>query len=556
MDNNNFNETGVPEMQPQMQQPMQEMQQPMQEMPPQMQQMPPQMQQMQQTMQPEAPMYNMYGDQIPPEPPKKKKKTGLIIGIVAAVMLIAIAVILLFTVFKKTPEEKVKEALTNTFAELSDTSYNIYEDSLGISEIDLDDLDVDMTYTINSLPDYDELEGASLGVSTSIEKDGETVNEDVSLDIQIGGESVGVTLYYIDDVLYLEIPEIFGDAVFELDASEILEAYSGTSDEAISEETEKINDLYEENIGDSGENLKESVTYEKIGKTTITNHNGDDVKCTEYEVTVPVEAVEDYVTSYCDYLNACTDEYLTDDILEYMDLDMTVSELKTYISTIQEYYEYIFTKDFSYTAYIADDKVVRLEADYGISVLGVKIEFLADFMGEDLVTNDMYVSLSAGDAMIEYTATKDGNSKSAESSSDLLLTASDEVVAEVTSDMDFDVSSGDYTYVSELIYLDEVLATFEIDGAITNINKGKSFDVEIDNVTFDVDGYTVFDISADMSYGNRGEDIEQPDLSNVYDINTIASEELDELIDYNNLSTILLTWIETLDLYDLIDYLY
>lgn len=494
--------------------------------------------------QPEAPAYNMYGDTVYKKP-KKKVSRGIIIGISAGAVFLVASIVLLVLLLRKTPEEKVKQAFDNTFSVYTEDGYSVFEDSLGLSEIDTDDLDVNATCTFNTSPALEGMEGATFDFSSSVENTNDIIKEDMSCSLQIAGESLGVDLYYLDDMIYFGMPEIYGDAVFKLDMDEMLDEAYADAEDAASADSKRAEELYEEKIGDLDEQLKESVTYEKVGKTTITDYMGNDVKCKEYKVSVPAEKVSAYVDAFCEYLIAYSDECVTDDTLSSM--DMSREDFKSTISSLGESFDYMFPNDFSYTAYISGKKIVRLQADYKIALMGVKLDGYIDFMG----TDNIYAKLEMGDANIEYIYSQSGSADMAQTSKDIKVVVDDEVMAEMVSEMEFAADTGAYTYTGDVLYNNESMMQLTCSGAINNIVKGKSFDINLDKISLVSQDEVLFEMAADISYGNKDEAVKEPDMSKVYDMESLDDETL---LDEDRLNAIIDAWSEVLNLDDLDEY--
>ena len=110
-------------------------------------------------MAPQNDNFNIYGDDISGgyEIKKKKSKKDLVIGIsVAAVVVIAALVTGLYFILRKTPEEIIKNAVKDTFAETTEEGYSLLNDTLGLSEFSTEKADTEITYTIvdSAVPEY------------------------------------------------------------------------------------------------------------------------------------------------------------------------------------------------------------------------------------------------------------------------------------------------------------------------------------------------------------------------------------------------------------------
>ena len=167
---------------------------------------------------------NIFGDNISGgyEIKKKKSKKDLVIGIsVAAVVVIAALVTGLYFILRKTPEEIIKNAVKDTFAETTEEGYSLLNDTLGLSEFSTEKADTEITYTIvdSAVPEY---KNVGMTAYSSIDMtDEDNIKAAMGGKLEIGGEALSADVKFVDSVLYYVIPEL-SDKTFKLTADDLV----------------------------------------------------------------------------------------------------------------------------------------------------------------------------------------------------------------------------------------------------------------------------------------------------------------------------------------------
>lgn len=489
-------------------------------------------------------MYNEFGDPVA-APNVPKKKTGLVAGIsVAAVVLVAAIVIILYFVLRKTPEEVVKGAVANTFGELKEQGFSEYNDVLGLSDLSTDDVDMVFEGTLNNVIDKAPVDEMSVKVDASAEKKETGYDFSLLSAFSMEGETANLNLYQIGNVFYYEMPEIY-DAVFALDRDELLALAEAETPEV---DTEEVKALYDKYMIPASEKLKESITYEKVDNVKITNANGDRVSCKQYLVTIPSEAVKEYVASFCDYFSEYATTYMTDYI--YDELGLSQSQFNQGINSIKTYYALVFPSDFKFDIYVDGDKLARTDFNYKFVMLGANVSISVDFMGEDYVMRDINgtctFSVGEEEAKVTFVYKQDSSSDELTNTANAKLIFGDEELGSYNKVSKYVISTGEYTDNMKLSIADEMNFYMDLAGNVSNINKGKSYDITIDSLRIYDDDQEYISLSGKMTFGNLDKEVVQPNLDNVVDYKKIIEgEDIDDYLKDDELNGIMNSLSET-----------
>ncbi|MGN0394611.1 MAG: hypothetical protein ACI4EF_04555 [Coprococcus sp.] len=481
--------------------------------------------------------YNDFGEPVIITSIPEKKKTGLIVGIIAGGVAVAAALIaVIFIIFHKTPEEAVKEALMNTLSEFGNHEASNYNDILGLSDYDTDTLDMVFNGTVDKMDEAEKFEGASVNITGSMEKKDDGTNFSILTATEINGETLNANLYQIGDTLYGELPEIY-NAVFAFSSKDIIQN---------TENSEEIKELYDKYMIPAKENLESAVTYEKVGRTKFENANGDEIKSKQYLVIIPTDAVKEYIISQCNYIKEYADIYVPDEDFEEMELSRL--EFDQFMNIIPTYYKLLFPRDIKLNVYVDDKKIVRIEGSYKFTLLGADTDLRADFMGDDYVTRDMNITcgfLTENDkADFIYTSKKNAASDELVTDSEAKFIINGEEIIGMVYRNKYDIASGAYSDAIKM-NIDGENYYVDISGNINNVNKGKSFDMNIDYITVKDDEKEYVSVSGILSCGDLGETVAEPDYNKVVSYNELISGDgLDKYLNEEGLDKLLDSWSE------------
>ncbi|MBP3326906.1 MAG: hypothetical protein J6L77_10870 [Coprococcus sp.] len=490
-------------------------------------------------------MYNAYGDPVIVSDMPKKKKAGRIAVIsIAAVAAVAAIVTILYFVLRKTPEEAVKGAIVNTFGEMKEKDFSEYNNILGLSNLSEDDVDMVFEGTINSMADEEELAGMSIKVDASAEKKDAGYDFSLLSALTMKGETMNVNLYQIGNVLYQEMPEIY-NAVFALDMNDLS---SLTGAETADADVEEIQALYNKYMIPAREAFQEAITYEKVDTVKIANANGDKVRCKQYLVTVPSEAAKEYVGSFCSYVNEYASTYMADYI--YDELGLSQTQFNQVINSIKTYYALVFPSDFKFNIYVNGGKLARTDFNYKFVMLGATVSLSVDFMGEDYVMRDVNgtCTFTAGEeeAKITFSYKQDSSSDELTNTANAKLMVNDEELGSCNNVSKYVISTGAYTNNVQFSIADEMNVYMDLTGSVSNINKGKSYDMTIDSFKIYDENEEYVSLSGKLTCGNLDRAVAQPDLENVVDFMEVIEEDnLDDYLNEDKLNKIMDSWSDS-----------
>lgn len=505
-------------------------------------------------MAPQNDNFNIYGDDISGgyEIMEKKSKKGLIIGIsVAAVVVIAALVTGLYFILRKTPEEIVKNAMKDTFAETREKGYSLLNDTLGLSEFSTEKADSEVTFTVDEciVPEY---KGIGMTGYASVDAtDEDDVKAAMGGSLEIAGESLSTDIKFVDSVLYYTIPEL-SDKTFKLTADDLVaiiqDAASSYDGSAVTGSDIDYSELYKkfkEVSETAGKNFNDKITYERVGSESITFNNGKSVKTKKYTMTIPKNSIKEYVNEYVTAVVDYADENVTDE--QWDELGITKENFEQIANMVPAYFGMLVTKDIVVDYYIADGKIVKLSSSYKVSgFTQFQITLDVDFMGDKFVTNDVHgeLAMSAGgddsENSVTYiydrtSETKDGK-WTVNDKATMVLDDDPDTEAEsmsFESEQVFDSSTNDLTYTGKVTSTstDDGIV-FELDGNYSDINKGKSYTFNLNKFSMtDVDGEVALSVSGTSKVGDLGKTIEADPSAVKFDPNELDKGKLEDIID-------------------------
>ena len=505
-------------------------------------------------MAPQNDNFNIYGDDISGgyEIMEKKSKKGLIIGIsVAAVVVIAALVTGLYFILRKTPEEIVKNAMKDTFAETREKGYSLLNDTLGLSEFSTEKADSEVTFTVDEciVPEY---KGIGMTGYASVDAtDEDDVKAAMGGSLEIAGESLSTDIKFVDSVLYYTIPEL-SDKTFKLTADDLVaiiqDAASSYDGSAVTGSDIDYSELYKKfkEVSETArKNFNDKITYERVGSESITLNNGKSVKTKKYTMTIPKNSIKEYVNEYVTAVVDYADENVTDE--QWDELGITKENFEQIANMVPAYFGMLVTKDIVVDYYIADGKIVKLSSSYKVSgFTQFQITLDVDFMGDKFVTNDVHgeLAMSAGgddsENSVTYiydrtSETKDGK-WTVNDKATMVLDDDPDTEAEsmsFESEQVFDSSTNDLTYTGKVTSTstDDGIV-FELDGNYSDINKGKSYTFNLNKFSMtDVDGEVALSISGTSKVGDLGKTIEADPNAVEFDPNELDKGKLEDIID-------------------------
>ena len=494
---------------------------------------------------------NMYGDQAhKPETPNKRKGIKIaIISIVAALVVIAAFVVVYLVFLKKTPQEIVESAMENTFKEAeNDSLAGVVE----LEEFDLDNIDFQSRFKIDSLTGLDEFKDAE------VEWNGKTAISDGKNNFALGGslsmagETASVEVKVVDNKIYFSSPELF-TKTFLLDVDSIMSEL-GTSASGLGGtiDSESLKKIIEEDLAPATETFKKSVVYEKVGKEEFTNANGDKVKAEHYTITVTKQAISDYADAIVKCLSKYIDSNLSDDMLSEMGVskDAIKQQIELAVPTA---INMMFTDDIKINVYVDGDKIAHIDSDYtfGSTTMGAKLN--VDFMGNDSATSDVKASLVLSAGGVDYISYNMAGSRKksgdkTEKTIDYTLSLENgsepqNIIGKNT--FSYDKKSGEVSGNSEIEVNAESIAV-NYSAILADINKGKSFSLNDMKMDVNVSGEQVISLSGEMKLGKNSEAITAPADGDVVDYSVLENDDATKYVNMDGLKAIAAAWSDIL----------
>lgn len=363
--------------------------------------------------------------------PKKKGpgKKGLIIGAVAgAVAVIALLVVLILT---GNPTAKVASAFAATGKELTAVSDTLQLSTVGEilkQEALSHDLDAKIRAVDASLAGSNATALTGLGIRLQLDTDLDNRQIGLQAVPYYGSTDIlNLMLAMEEDMIYVGLPEILPDDCYGastqtlmsdlenmgLDVGEAADIRFNFFEiaELIRTRIEEDQTAAAQDLEDATAKLVKSVQVEKDGKRSL-RVNGVSTKCTGYIVTIPQDALEDWLYAVEDYTGAVDYSDVLEEAFEAMNLpadivNELVRELSGYIgstdlSDLMDLVDEI--GDVELEVYISGGKVAALIFDeeiYGDDVeiglyIGGKENYVDEISLEVAVGNDEYVLTSEG----------------------------------------------------------------------------------------------------------------------------------------------------------------
>ncbi len=470
----------------------------------------------------QQPQYGGYAPQPNPAmqyQQPKKSKAGIIIGIIAAlaaVLIIGIVVVAVGKFGSKNPEDMLKAGMDNMSEEMKAYTTSISDKidfkalSKRISE-QPSHVNFDVSF---SLPSEDIK-------NVSIELDGvsDVKNKQGNCSISAGAAGINMSIADItvdDTVIYLDVP-MLSDDVYSIDGATFVEDYNNSAwSELIGEEIpedygaaifekaasgasfskseqELISKLSQRMSG-----IKETMQYAKIKEKKEFEVRGKTVKCSGITITIAKDDANAFLEGIkndimeSDYYLETIEKSIADYVGEDADYDSYKDEIDEVMETLLGMQ---LEEDFVINVYFdKEGRILQIMCDRAdMSENYGYFEFTADFEGEERTLDDVSIDIIFG--------SDDGEELG------ISLTRSAEVTDEnYSDDIDIDLYSdgsdddlgltfwNDWTYSDDSfdfgIKMEADYDSIEItgNGAFTDITKGESYTLDLDNLTLSADG--------------------------------------------------------------------
>lgn len=484
------------------------------------------------------------------EAPQAKKKAPKIIAAAAAIILVAaVGVICIF--FK--PEDP-KTVVLEAFKSVYDNS-EVYpiEEIFGFKELEKAMLDSPYEVGINMGLDSS-IFGSELGTPEKVgmgiivEHDPVQKKEAMDLNVEYNGLSMGGIRFYMDETNVMFGLSDLSDTVFSMNYKDDLQGqierspFAGPvlkeSDidlEDMLEYFDYMNTVSSDRKGDvfgfqelweryktgskAIDNFKDAMVVEKVGKATF-EMDGKETSCKKYQAAISKDSILEFITVTSKFM--IEDETLKKNFTEYMKQvvrtsnslygysmyeDGEVEELwQLAQNDTDEFVETLshFLGDVTLDVYV--DSKGRLAALDAVTVISVPdaepgiLKLHWELMGGSYLTQNtnMTWTLEAEGGILNLDIKKSGSYDEKNLISHVEATVGSSIegsLGQVSYDGEYSLGSGDYELSLNLDIPDQGVMEILSSGVIGDVEKGKSFRVDMDSISMDVDGTALVELS-------------------------------------------------------------
>ncbi len=520
------------------------------------------------------------------KPWSKGKIAAVVGGCTVGVAAIALAVIFLIVPLFKPAKDIVVDAFENTFSMEANQSYLV--ETFATDEI-IDKIlesggDISFGVAVNSV-DGVEMDTLAIDLTNSYDPVNKLINMGVILEY---AEQALLTLNLYGDETntYLELPDLF-NAYFSFKNDDLLggieESYIGSLvDLSALESIPPLSLNYFPDMSEEGtevssdvvaaiEELWDNVEVEKDGKKKI-EVSGETIKAKKYIVTFGEENIEEALT---DVMNYAISELAADP--EYLaSMNMDAATFEAYAATISSYVPMLVAGDLKANIYIYKDKVVKIELDDDVNMLGTTIEYDCFFdlydgdeelqielsvsaMGEAGESIGMYLDIDdyATAPTGSYKVVADGetaviNINSTREETDAQTVFNSKITPEGSEnyiEVGYVYDKNAMTFTANgKVYDANSNETYGVDiaGAYVGVEKGVKFGVKLDKIALTTNDQVVAEASAYVTMDSSANSATAIDSSvAVYDFVNMSDVELQNLI-LDNMDNIM-DWAESVE---------
>lgn len=366
---------------------------------------------------------------------RKRRGAGLLIGAgVAVVAVIALLTVVVSGLFAS-PGGAVEKALAKTAA-----AYQAADKKMGLPDLDKlqEERSVSQRFSlelnrINSdLIGYDLSAFSGMGLRVNADYDGKARKIDADLAAYWGDEDLlSVQMLFDDSELYFGSPQFLGSDFFGMNTETLgADLAELTGDDSAKDLSFNIFDLMdilipegqtgemEKQIKESNKALFDAAKIKKTGAKTM-DINGTDTKTTAYHVTVPQDALEDYVDAMEQVMSSVNYVDMYEELFQAM--GMPKDEIEDILSGLEELDTYGELADLLKGAL---EELGDLELDVYLSdgyvsaviyegrVQGTQMEIGLYLGGGEEYVDDLSLIIKADNDTIEVKSTGDHGLKS------------------------------------------------------------------------------------------------------------------------------------------------
>lgn len=401
-----------------------------------------------------------------PEGGGQKKKTGLIVGICIAAVAVVALLVVLFSGMLGSPKGTVEKALAKSVA-----AYTAAEEKLGMPDVAQWQQDQNISQrmglelqSINSdLVGMDLSALSGLGLVMSADYSG----EDRTLSAELGaywGEDdlLSFQMAADDDELHFRSPQFTGDTFYGMNTETLgTDLAEMTGDDSVREVSFNLFDLVdlvtekmdpeamEEDFKAANKALWEAAEVKKAGANTM-SVNGTETKTTSYRVTLPEEALNQYVDDLETILSALNYYDLYEELYRSMGIPQDqVDEMLSALEGLDIYGDLADSLrdiieelgDVELEVCLSDGCVAAVLYEGQIS--GSDVELAVYLGGGEEYVDDLSVSVEVKDVLVEVKSTGDHGLKSGVYTDETTVRVREDstTLARVTSELSIDPGS-------------------------------------------------------------------------------------------------------------------
>ncbi len=466
--------------------------------------------------------------------PAKKSKKKIWIPILIVVLLAAIGVGAYFLFFRKhhDPETAVTEAMTNTF---TGGGNSLEAEYLGQKELTAmqesgsyeSRFEVNITELNGSFgTEYDEylpmLAGLGISSSASIDLDAQRFAESGS--IQYDGTSYLDYQYYAyDDYIALACPDLF-EGYLEVKTSNFGEDFNHSPlAEALGETIDpsfafRFFDLFstqpdvDVTIPDELQTFMDEIRFEAGEKESI-ELDGRTQSCQSYRIVIPRESIEKLAKWFCSYLTELGTPAEYSDIEEILPDDDMVCNI------------YVDKKG----------RMVRFSFDQALTADGETLELICtiDFTGADdpadHVTGEIKAVLNGYAYGISFDSVTNETAASSTTNTKADINVSGISVVNLEYASTFDTATGGGHMDLSVSAMYQTLLSLAADYRYSDVVSGKSYTINIDELSLDIMGELTMKANASYSLAPLSGPVEEPSGTK-YDLFTLTEEDTEALL--------------------------
>ena len=485
--------------------------------------------------------YSPSGYTGPEAPVPGGGKKGLIIGgVVAAIAVIAILAVVVSGMLAPA-KGQVEKALVKTCA-----AYAQAEEALGLP--DLRDLSREQSYsqgfalTLNSvnsaLVGYDMSALSGLGLRLNADFSGE--DRQLGFELSAFWDDDDLISFYLtadDDELYFSSPQITGDTLYGVNTETLgADMARTTGDDSMEDVSFNIFDLIdtamesvdpdrmEQAMKEANEALWQSAKVKKTGGKTL-NVNGTEEKTTAYQVTIPQQAMEDYVDTLAELMSAMNYYDLYEEMFRSM--GMPQEELEDFLSQLESMDVY---GDLASSLKDALDDLGDLELEVCLfdgyvaavswsgRVEGSRVELLLTLGGGETYVDDLGMEITVDGMKATVRSTGDHGRESGVFTDETTVRMG---TTKVTSELSYDPRETDGNFSWDISI--SGAGSLEMEGSLTAPDK-RSIELDLDTISLKLLGMEVCSFGMEYYAGPFQENIAVDGQAKI--ITTMSEEEL------------------------------